>query len=264
MEVETFGDIDVAWRVAGEGKPVVLIHGLAQDHSMWDDLQRDLESFTTYAYDLRGHGDTTFGEGAGTLAQLGGDLIALLQRTGPAVCVGFSLGGTVALWAAAERPDLVEGVIAIATSSVVGRGAVAGFEERARTFRAGDDAKKHEIVLGDTRVQLVRNTARTEEIAASRLEAIGDGQGYLNGIQAMAGMRDDPLNDRLHEVSCPVLVVNGEKDVVCPRRAAEIMLQELPNAEFRELEGVGHLVTDDDSALVTETIREWLAREVTG
>lgn len=97
------GDIVVNYSVMGEGPPVVFVHGLAEDRSSWTHVRDKLSNYRTYAYDLRGHGETSLGVEDGSLAQLGGDLVRFLEIvSGPAVCVGYSLGGTVVLWAAAE------------------------------------------------------------------------------------------------------------------------------------------------------------------
>jgi pimeloyl-ACP methyl ester carboxylesterase len=264
MRIEPLRDIEVAYRAAGLGARVILIHGLAQDSNMWAAQQRDLTHFSTFAYDLRGHGGTTLGEGAGTLPQLGGDLIAFLERFGSATCVGFSLGGTVALWAAAERPDLVKGVVGMATSSVVGRAAAAGLEERVAVCERGDPVAVRDILLNDTRVQLRRASERAEELVAARIAAIGDWQGYVNGASAMRWMHDHPLNEALLRIEVPVLVVSGEYDVVCPRRAAEIMLEHLPAAEYEEIPGAGHLLTDEAPEAVTAILRAWLGRHKEG
>ena len=91
-------DIVVNYSRLGSGKPVVLLHGLAEDHRSWDAVAAHLGSFTTFAVDLRGHGRTTAGQGAGTLSQLSDDLIMFLRAvSGPAAVVGYSLGGTIAL-----------------------------------------------------------------------------------------------------------------------------------------------------------------------
>ncbi len=252
-------DLDVSVRAAGEGRPVVLIHGLAQDHRMWDVQQRELSSYRTLAYDVRGHGATSLGEPDGTLAQLGGDLIALLEQFGPATCVGFSLGGTVALWAAAERPDLFTDVLALATSSVVGRAAAAFFADRIELFAGTDEEAVRSALLEDTRGQLAGADVDPEAVLAERLRAIGDRRGYINAARAMAAINAEPLNDRLELIQCPVLVVSGASDQFCPRRAADIMLEHLRQARFEELPNVGHLVTDEDPGAVTEVIGSWLA-----
>lgn len=254
------GDIEVAYRAEGEGATtMVLIHGLAQDHRMWAHQQASLAGVSTVACDIRGHGETSLGDPDGTLSQLGGDLVAFLEHVGPATCAGFSLGGTVALWAAAERPDLVESVVALATSSVVGRAAAAFFAQRIRLF-AGDDTEAiRQALLADTRGALANPRVDADGVTATRLQAIGDRRGYLNGARAMAAIHEEPLNPRLARVECPVLVVSGERDTFCPRKAAEIMLEHLPNARFEELSGIGHLVTDDGPEAVTSVIERWIA-----
>jgi len=253
------GDLEVGFRAAGEGRAVVLVHGLAQDHGMWAAQQRQLTDYRTLAYDVRGHGATGLGEPDGTLAQLGGDLIAFLERFGPASCVGFSLGGTVALWTAAERPDLVTDVLALATSSVVGRRAAAFFEERIELFGGTDEDEIRAALEEDTRGQLAGSDVDVQAVLADRLRAIGDRRGYINGARAMAAINAEPLNDRLERIRCPVLVVSGADDEFCPRRAAEIMLEHLRHGRFQELPNVGHLVTDQDPDAVTEVIGGWLA-----
>ena len=159
INIVRLGDIDVAYRTEGSGPAVVFIHGLAQDHRMWAPPQERLSDFRTLAYDVRGHGGTSLGEADGTLAQLGGDLVAFLEHFGPASCVGFSLGGTVALWAAAQRTDLVREVIALATSSVVGSAAARFYAERIELVRSRDDNDVRAALEQDTRAQLAGSRA---------------------------------------------------------------------------------------------------------
>ena len=69
-------DIDVAWFEAGRGEPLVLIHGLADDHRAWRRALPDLMlRHRVFMYDLRGHGETTLGRPEGTLLQLRADLV---------------------------------------------------------------------------------------------------------------------------------------------------------------------------------------------
>jgi pimeloyl-ACP methyl ester carboxylesterase len=262
VERVAVGDIEVAFRRAGEGRRVALIHGLAQDRRMWGPLQGDLDDMESYAIDVRGHGQTPLGEADGSLEQLGRDLIGLLEDLGPAACVGHSLGGTVALWAAAERPDLVEGVVASATSSVVGRAAAAFYAQRIELFESADDAQVIDALREDTRAQLHREDVDVEALVRARLEAVRDRRGYVNGARAMATLHDHPLNERLERIEVPVLVVSGEFDAFCPWRAAEIMLEHLSNATYRRLDGVGHLVTDEDPGQFADKVGGWLREEL--
>ena len=120
MNFQGIGNNKVAFVSRGAGPSLVLIHGLGQDHRIWAEIQPALPEYTTIAYDLRGHGQTPVGDAAGTLAQLGDDLIAFLAATGPAVCIGFSLGGVIALWAASARPDLVKGGTVVGSTDEFG------------------------------------------------------------------------------------------------------------------------------------------------
>ena len=258
MEHVTIGDIDAGYRRTGSGRRLVFIHGLGQDMNIWNEIRGQWINGDSYAYDLRGHGGTTLGNAQGTIAQLGRDLIGFLDFAGPAVCVGFSLGGSIALWAAAERPDLVTGVIAVATSSVVGRAAAESMDHRISEVLSGDAGTLRKIIEEDTRSQLAGADTDFPAIVEERLTAIGDARGYVNGARAVRNMRDESLNPRLESIVQPVLVITGSVDPWCPRRAAEIMLDHLSHATFEELAGVGHLVTDVAAPAFLALAQSWV------
>ena len=252
------GDIDVGYSRTGKGPSAIMVHGLAEDRSSWADVQRRLSDFTTYAYDLRGHGDTDLGEAEGTLEQLGGDLVAFLETlTGPADCIGYSLGGTVVLWVAAKRPDLVTRATVAGTSTIVGRRAVGFFRDRIETLR-GDFAGFASLLKEDTRQQLAVAGDRLEEVAARRLKAVGTGGGYVNAARAMARLNEDPLTRLLPDIACPVHVIGGEADTFCPRKAADIMMAALRRGTYRELAQAGHLMSVDQPDAYAKAIRNAL------
>jgi pimeloyl-ACP methyl ester carboxylesterase len=254
----TVGDIEIAWTEAGpaEGRPVVLVHGLAEGRGTWAVQQEALSDVHTYAYDLRGHGETTLGEPDGSLEQLGNDLVGFLEAvTGPAVVVGFSLGGTVALWAAAERPDLVTRAVVLGTSSVVGRAAAEFYGTR---IAAASDTSSDEFRVAlrdDTRAALAVSADRLDEVVAARLAAVGDGGGYINAARAMAGLNQAPLTPRLSEVKVHVDVVGATGDTFCPLKAAQIILDALPDASYVEIPDAGHLMNIDNPQGVTRALR---------
>lgn len=251
-------DIDVGYSRAGEGPPAVMLHGLAEDRNSWADVQRRLSDFTTYAYDLRGHGETELGEADGTLRQLGGDLIAFLEAlTGPAHCIGYSLGGAVVLWVAAKRPDLVTLATVAGTSTVVGRRAAGFFRDRIETIRS-DFSGFSSVLKEDTRQQLVVAGDQLEAVTARRLKAIGAGNGYVNAARAMARLNEDPLTQCLPDIACPVHVVGGEADVFCPRKAADIMIAALRHATYHEVARAGHLMSVDQPEAYAQAIRNAL------
>ena len=89
---------------AGEGDPVVFIHGFGLDSSMWDPQWRVLaQRYRVIRYDLRGYGESSLPAAPYSHVD---DLLALIDFLGaaPAHLVGLSLGGRVALRVAAQAP----------------------------------------------------------------------------------------------------------------------------------------------------------------
>jgi len=256
------GDIDVAYEARGSGPAAVFIHGLAEDHHGWDAVVAALGDFRCFAYDLRGHGGTGLGAGDGTLAQLGGDLARFLEEvSGPACCVGYSLGGTVALWLAAHRPELVPHAVVAGTSTVVGKSAAQFFAERIALIQ-GDKAAFAEALKADTALQIASEGVDLGAVAARRLAAVGDGGGYINAARAMAKLADEPLTPLLGRVRCPVDVISGERDAFCPRKAADIIVEALAEVTYHEIAGAGHLLAVDRPDAYAVTIGHALRRRI--
>lgn len=105
----------IAYTDTGSGPLVVAVPGMGDLRSTYDDVAPALvdAGYRVVVADLRGHGDsdTTFrthGDDA-----TGSDLLALVEQldAGRAVLLGSSMGASAAAWAAAERPDLVRGLV---------------------------------------------------------------------------------------------------------------------------------------------------------
>lgn len=253
------GDIRASYSEAGSGAPVVFLHGLAENKETWQVQQETLSHVHTFAYDLRGHGASSAGTGRGTLEQLGQDLIAFLEEvTGPAVVVGFSLGGTVALWAAAKRPDLVTRAIVLGTSSVVGRGAVPFYAQRIEQAANPTSEEFRKAIHDDTAAAVVSRSDALNEVVAARLAAIGDGEGYINAAKAMIALHESPLTPMLETIEVPVDVVGATDDAFCPRKAADIILNALPKGRYHEIAHAGHLMNVDQPDQVTTVLRQIL------
>jgi pimeloyl-ACP methyl ester carboxylesterase len=245
-------DIEIRYAMSGEGPAVVLLHGLAEDHGSWQPVLDGIVDRTLYAPDLRGHGGSMVGNETGTAAQLADDLIGFLETvTGPAAVVGYSMGGSIALLAAAERSDLFRELIVIATSSVVGRAAAEFFAGRIAQLEAGD-LDGFAAGLRDDTAQQVLTEVDLDALVAGRLAAIGDGAGYVNAARAMMAMRDAPLTPRLADIAGRVDVIVGDGDVFCPPKAGRMIVDALPDGAFHQIPGAGHLITvDRPDALVT-------------
>jgi 3-oxoadipate enol-lactonase len=226
----------------GRGDPVVLVHGLGDDHRAWRRVVAPLMlTRRVVLYDLRGHGGSPLGDADGSLAQLGADLVEVLDDAGldRAVVAGFSLGGTIAMRAAIDAPERVAALALVGTSSRVNKAARGWYEERAAMVER-DDPELRKTLDGDTG-DVYRN--RPEEIEAGlriRRESTADPRGFANACLAMASLNEAPLDPELDRITQPTVIVAGDADQHCPPRASEIIAGKISVSTMRVLEDTGH------------------------
>jgi len=114
-------DVSLYYRTAGEGEDIVLIHGLAANHSFWrfDLLLSLAKDYRVTIFDLRGHGYSDMPPSGYTSADMANDLFHLSKHLGitRTHLIGHSLGGVVALHYAVLYPDRVSSLV-IADSRV--------------------------------------------------------------------------------------------------------------------------------------------------
>jgi len=235
-------DIDVAWFEAGRGDPLILVHGLGDDHRAWRKALGDLMlRRRVVMYDLRGHGETSFGRGDGTLGQLGDDLVALMDAVGigRADIAGFSLGGTIAMRVAIDHPARVRGLVLVATSSRVGRAAAEWYRERVAMFERGD-TRLRDTLEKDTADVYSQSPSELEAGLLIRRQSTADPRGYGNACAAMAGLNAAPLDPELGCIGVPALIVASELDRHCPPKAAEIIASGIKGRQIEVIAGAGH------------------------
>ena len=95
--------------------PVVLVHGVGLDQSIWDSMLGDITGHSTLTYDLLGHAETVPPLGAQSFQPFVAQLQELLQELQIAeiILVGFSLGGQVAKHFASAHPQVVKALTLI-------------------------------------------------------------------------------------------------------------------------------------------------------
>ena len=105
-------DVTIDYFAAGEGRPVVLVHGITESRRTWDPLIAPLiaADYRVVAVDLRGHGDSSK-VAPYDLGTMAADLGAVLaeEQVDDALLVGHSLGGAVVSAFAAGGPCRIQG-----------------------------------------------------------------------------------------------------------------------------------------------------------
>ncbi|MDZ7914536.1 MAG: alpha/beta hydrolase [Rhodococcus sp. (in: high G+C Gram-positive bacteria)] len=252
------GSQKVHYRRVGDSSelPWVFLHGIGEDSSSWTLQQEALAQYVpTYAIDVRGHGATELGDAAENLDQLAEDLLGFLEVVGPSVCVGFSMGGTIVLSAAArQKTDLIRHAIGVCTSSMVGERAAAQFREIAASIDRGGQVAARSAVDRFLTESVPNPPSDWEAQKIARFAAVGDGRGYANAARAMASLREMPLTPQLSAIVCPVDILVGENDRACPLKAAEIIAGAVSDSRLHSLPGVGHFVGVENPSLLTSTL----------
>ncbi len=123
------GSINVISR--GEGPPIVLSHGVTLSVRTWVKQMESLPAagFRTIAFDHRGHGASTVGEGGHTLDTLAGDVRSVVEGLDlrDAVLVGHSMGGVAVQLFCLRHPEIAaERVAGIVLLSTLSRTALSG------------------------------------------------------------------------------------------------------------------------------------------
>jgi pimeloyl-ACP methyl ester carboxylesterase len=226
--VEVHGE-KIRYREAGVGgPPVLLIHGAGGSSTVWlTTLHRLARLRRTVALDLPGHGRST-----GRTATID-DWVQAIGMTaaalclGPAVLVGHSLGGVVALAAARAFPDRVAGLALVTTAARLE--ASPRMLLRLENEWNGFPRWLEETACASTTPPDVRRRAIVAGLGAEKEQTIAD-------FRALDGHDAGP---DLAAITCPTLVVVGADDRMVSPRRGEALAAGIPRARLVTLRA-GH------------------------
>lgn len=243
------------FRVDGpEAAPRVLFaNSLGTDLRLWDALLPLLPPLCAIRYDKRGHGLSD--DGAGSIADLAEDAIALVEATGggPVVFVGLSIGGLIAQAAAAARPDLFRALVLSNTAARIGT--ADSWQGRIAAVRAGGIAPIADTVMERWFAAPFR---ATPELAAWRNMLVrSPAPGYIAACEAIAAA---DLTAATAGLRLPSLVIAGSEDGSTPPDLVEATANLIPGARFAVIPGAGHLPCVETpaahAALITQFLKE--------
>lgn len=261
------GDIQLYYEIAGQGQPIVFIHGLGSSTRDWA-AQVDFFSkmYRTVTFDLRGHGRSAKPKGRYSIPLFAADTAGLIEtlELAPAHVVGISLGGMVALQLAVDAPPLVKSLVV--ANSVA--------EYRLRSLKDWLLALRRLFIvhgLGMRRMgQFLSKQLfiKPDQVALSRsfIErwAENDRWTYSAAMRAIAGWS---VLDRLGEIRCPTLIVSADEDVF-PLAVKQAYAAKIPQAKVVIIPDSRHFTTLERPeafnksllAFLTEGVVVWPSR----
>lgn len=240
----------------------VFLHGFTQSHHHWHAPAHLLAARTgpdaTLAFvDLPGHGlaaeDTD-----GTFDTIGARLVEL---AGAGTYVGYSMGGRIALAAAATSDPRVERLVLVGATP-----GIADAADRAERARLDDERAQRLEAIGVEAFldewlampMFARLPADAEALAHRRANTVA---GLAHSLRCYGTGAQTPLWDVLAGIEIPVLVLAGEHDGKFVE-VGRAMTEALPRATFAVVPGAGHAAHAERPAELVELVAAWLADQL--
>ena len=257
------GPLSMYHEIAGEGPPLVLLHGAYMTADMMAGLRAGLTAGRrVITPELQGHGRTADVDRPLTREQMAEDTAALLRHLGaaPADVVGFSMGGGIALQLAIRHPDVVRRLVVIST------------------VYTHDGMKPEALALYPTITPELFAGSPAERAYRELAPNPGDFPVLVEKLVALLSTSHGWSADAIRAIRAPTLVVVGDADVVRLEHAVELFrlrgggaigdFAELPDARLAVLPGTSHFIPPgsgvlDRAPLLLETIVPFLGGEPT-
>jgi pimeloyl-ACP methyl ester carboxylesterase len=247
--------LDIGYVRAGEGSPLLFVHGAGEDGRVWQPQLATLsDEFTVVAWDEPGAGQSTDVPTDFTLADYAHCLAALIRSlaVGPVSLAGLSWGGTLVLELYRHHPELVAGLILIDTYAGW-KGSLPDDEVRARVAAmrqllsappARFDPPLPGLFAGDPPGEY---RPLLEQMATDvRPETMG----IQLSLMAAADQRDV-----LSRIAVPTLLIWGELDSRSPLSVARQFEDAIPQAELVVIPRCGHVSNLERPHEVNQAIR---------
>lgn len=234
----------LAYQTKGHGTPVVLLHGFPLTGSMWQpQIEALSKTHRVIIPDLRGFGQSAQSPTPWTIEDLAHDVAELMDTLtiGPAVVVGFSMGGYVALALAETMPDVFRSLVLMSTHPYADSDAAR--EDRKRMSAIVQAKGTSAIVHGMLEKLLTPDTLETSPHLVRSVKDMILKTPVQTVVYALDAMANRP--DRTHVLAAfqkPTLIVVGREDQIITPQMAKAMKQPVSHASLEIIENGAHLL----------------------
>jgi len=235
MPFAELAGVKLHYRFDGDERLPVLVlsNSLGTSLDMWQpQIPALTQRFRVLRYDTRGHGQSSVTEGPYSIAQLGGDVIALLDHLGlqRVHFCGLSMGGITGMWLGVHHANRLNKLILCDTAAYIGppenwtNRAAAVERDGVASIAAAVVDKWLTPDFSAQQVELVQ-TLRTMLSAT-------DARGYAANCRAV---RDSDLRNDVQRITTPTLVIAGTGDIPTPPAEGRYLAENIPGARYVEL-----------------------------
>jgi pimeloyl-ACP methyl ester carboxylesterase len=252
---------------------IVFVHGLAGSWQNWlEQLPHFARTHRVIAMDLPGFGYSPMPPEKISIPGYGRCVDALLEELGieRAAIVGNSMGGFIGAEMAIQFPQRVDRLVLVSAAGLSIEHerderllAVLRRTQNVLAFVTGWVAAQSETLMRRPRLRraLLEMVAyRAQELPAPLIAEQVRGSGKPGFVDALDALSDYPIRDRLGAISCPTLVVWGEKDHLVPVRDAWEFEELIPDARAVVWPETGHVAMFERPAAFNALVDEFLAQ----
>lgn len=244
------------YKDTGEGRPLLLLHGLTSNHQMfYREVGYLKDKFRIIALDSRGHGKSARPEEF-TLEDHVADTIALLDHLGlgSVNVLGISMGSYIAQGLAIIQPERVEKLILAATKSYGEGSSMAEMFDRYEDQLEGMSIAEKLAISSEL-------IFHNQEAVTVWQKRVAQNSRMLNGEEqsaASAALRDFDFREELKKITAETLVISGKHDGLNPPEKGRETAVLIPNAEYMEFQDSGHAPNVEQDRLFLGVIEKFL------
>ena len=244
--------------VSGRGDPIIFIHGVGSRKSSWNSIKEKLnDQYRCVSYDLRGHVESPLPkDNIFFLNDLVDDLeqLRLQLDLNKIHLVGHSLGGQIGPAYAKKYPENVLTLTMLSTAA----------------FRTDSEKQKiYDLIhimktkgLDEVLPTLISRwytdnfEKENTQFVANRIKMIQEME-LETFCQVFWIYADCMMENWIHEIKIPTLVMTGENDLSCNPRINKMIVEAMPNARLEILQDLRHSITGEKPDLVAIKIRNF-------
>lgn len=246
------------FKVEGNGRPLVFIHGLSDSLLYWEFLASNLkQDYQIIRMDLRGHGESDLGKDEVNIDLYVDDLKNLLDdlNLNKVDLIGFSLGGAVALDFSLKYPENVSSLLLMSSFSK-------SDEYLTNIFTQFKDALKNSF---EDFYDLILPMVLCPEVIEDNRQALNqirefasktaNTDAYINAVDAC--MEFD-VDDSLSKIEVPTLVMSGKYDEISLLTSQRQLQKKIKNSELIVFDNVKHnLLVGKNNERILDTLKKF-------
>jgi 3-oxoadipate enol-lactonase len=241
-----------------ESSPVLILsNSLASALTMWEPQVGPFSKhFRLVRYDQRGHGQTAVTPGPYMSAQLGQDVVSLMDalKIKTAHFLGLSMGGAAGQWLATNAPDRVNKLVLCNTAAKFGTPDV--WAARIEAVRTGGMAAVAQGTIERWFTQGFREKTPAVPEGIKKTLLATNPAGFIACSEAI---RDHDSQEYIRGIRKPTLVIAGTHDAGTPPAANKLIAERIPGAKYVELP-CAHLSNLECADQFTKTVLDFLTK----